>query len=250
LTFCQLEVLRHCLPSSIQRTLKELPESLDETYERILKEIKKPNQDHAHRILQCLVVAVRLLRVEELAEVLAVDFDDSSGITKLKPSWRWEDEEQALLSSCSSLITILRRNDDSRVIQFSHLSVKEFLTSPRLAASSGGISRYHIALKPAHTIWGQICLAILLCLGGLPENGIQGRFPLAIYVARNWVTHVQFGNMSSHLQMPMEILFDLDKPHFKSWLKLRDVDRPPCYDHGSGLPRTIFFSYLIYLPFT
>src|SRR5712671_234399 len=23
-----------------------------------------------------------------------------------------------------------------------------------------------------------------------------------------------------------------------------------CYDHGSGLPRTIFFSYLIYLPFT
>jgi len=23
-----------------------------------------------------------------------------------------------------------------------------------------------------------------------------------------------------------------------------------CYDHGLGLPRTIFFSYLIYLPFT
>jgi len=23
-----------------------------------------------------------------------------------------------------------------------------------------------------------------------------------------------------------------------------------CYDHSSGLPRTIFFSYLIYLPFT
>jgi hypothetical protein len=57
--FCQLETLRHCLPASVRRTLGELPESLDETYERILKEIKKPNRDHARRLLQCLVVAVR-----------------------------------------------------------------------------------------------------------------------------------------------------------------------------------------------
>src|SRR5712671_1660900 len=133
----------------MRRTLAELPESLDETYERILKEIKKPNRDHAHRIFQCLVVAVRPLRVEELAEVLAVDFDDSEGIAKLKPSWRGEDEERALLSSCSSLITIVA-SDDSRVVQFSHSSVKEFLTSPRLAASSGDVSCYHVALNPAH----------------------------------------------------------------------------------------------------
>jgi len=114
-----LQVLRHCLPSSVRRTLAELPESLDETYERVLKEIKKPNRDHAHRIMQCLVVAVRPLRAEELAEVVAVDFDDSSGVAKLKPSWRWEDEEQALLSSCSSLITLVG-SGKSRVVQFSH----------------------------------------------------------------------------------------------------------------------------------
>ena len=95
---CQLESLRHCLPASVRRTLGELPESLDETYERILKEIKKPNRDHARRLLQCLVVAVRPLRIEELAEVLAVDFD-TEGIPRLNASWRWEDQEQALLSS-------------------------------------------------------------------------------------------------------------------------------------------------------
>src|ERR1700742_2815692 len=88
--FCQLEVLRHCLPPSVRRTLDELPESLDETYERVLKEIRKPNRDHALRLLQCLVVAIRPLRVEELAEILAVDFDDKEGIPKLNPSWRWE----------------------------------------------------------------------------------------------------------------------------------------------------------------
>ncbi|KAF8502056.1 hypothetical protein F5888DRAFT_1668832 [Russula emetica] len=105
--FCQLETLRHCLPPSVRRTLDELPESLDETYERVIKEIKKPNRDHALRLLQCLVVAIRPLRVEELAEVLAVDFDDAEGMPKLNTNWRWEDQEQALLSSCSSLIAIV-----------------------------------------------------------------------------------------------------------------------------------------------
>ncbi|KAF8492412.1 hypothetical protein F5888DRAFT_1730670, partial [Russula emetica] len=46
--YCQLEVLRHCFPSSVPRILEELPESLDGTYERILREIRKPNQGHAH----------------------------------------------------------------------------------------------------------------------------------------------------------------------------------------------------------
>ena len=66
-------MLRDCPPSSVLRFLEELPESLDETYERVLREIKKPNRDHARRLLQCLVVAIRPLRVEELAEMLAID---------------------------------------------------------------------------------------------------------------------------------------------------------------------------------
>jgi hypothetical protein len=82
--FCQLEILRQCLPSSVRHFLEELPESLDETYERVLREIKKPNRDHARRLLQCLIVAIRPLRVEELAEVLAVDFDDARRRTEVE----------------------------------------------------------------------------------------------------------------------------------------------------------------------
>src|SRR5712675_601718 len=224
--FCQLEVLRHCLPSSVRRTLNELPESLDETYERVLKEIKKPNRDHAHRLLQCLVVAIRPLRVEELAEVLAVDFDDPEGIAKLKPSWRWEDEEQALLSSCSSLITIVE-SGDSRVVQFSHFSVKEFLTSPRFAASGGDLSRYHIALEPAHTILARACLSILLRSNDAIKNGVQKISPLGGYAARYWVSHAQFEDVSALLRNMMEVLFDLDKPFFAAWLELHDIDTRP-----------------------
>ena len=221
--FCQLESLRHCLPPCVRRTLDELPESLDETYGRVLKEIKRQNRDHTLRLLQCLVVAIRPLQVKELSEVLAVDFDDTSGIPKLKTNWRWEDEEQALLSSCSSLITIVE-TEDSRVVQFSHFSVKEFLTSARLATSSVDVSRYYIDLEPAHTILAQACMSILLQPDDVvEENGVRKRSPLAEYAARHWVTHAHYKRASSFLRKAMEYLFDLDKPHFVAWLQLHNI---------------------------
>ena len=217
-------MLRHCLPPSVRRTLDELPESLDETYERVLREIKKPNRDHARRLLQCLVVAIRPLRVEELAEVLAVDFDDEEGIPKLKLNWRWEDQEQALLSSCSSLIAIVE-SKGSRVVQFSHFSVKEFLTSSRLATSSGDTSRYHIVLEPAHTILAQACLSVLLRLDKSVKRSDAGdSFPLARYAAEHWVAHAQDEKVSSCVRKAMEYLFDADKPYFAAWLQLHDID--------------------------
>ena len=235
--FCQLEVLRDCLPPCVRRTLDELPESLDETYERILKEIKKPNRDHAHRLLSCLVVAIRPLRVEELAEVFAVDFDDEEGIPRLNPIWRWEDQEQALLTSCSSLIAIVK-SGKSRIVQFSHFSVKEFLTSTRLATSSADLLRYHIALEPAHTILAQACLSILLRLDDRVElshgqSGVRNNSPLTEYAAQHWTAHARYENVSSCIRKAMDHLFDLDKPHFAAWLQLHDVDTRP--NPGSAL---------------
>ena len=78
--FCKLEALQDTLPSGLRRTLDELPDSLDETYSRILREIKRSSRDHVHRLLQCLTVAIRPLRVEELAELLAYDFDTAEGL--------------------------------------------------------------------------------------------------------------------------------------------------------------------------
>ena len=233
-----MENLRHCLPPSVRRTLNELPESLDGTYERVLREIKKPNRDHALRLLQCLVVAIRPLRVEELAEVLAVDFEDAEGTPTLNSSWRWEDQEQALLSSCSSLISIVDgsgggddddSDHDSRTVQFSHFSVKEFLTSPRLATPRRDVSYYHVDLERAHTIMAQACLSVLLRSEvRLDQGGISNNSPLAKYAAEHWATHAQFKNVSSYLRHPMECLFDVDRPYFASWLKLHDIDtRPP-----------------------
>ena len=249
--FCQLDALRHCFPPNLRQYLNELPETLDETYERILNCINKAQKDNARRLLQCLTVAVRPLLVEELAELLALDFQASTsgGIPTLKAEWRWDDEEEAVLSTCSSLIAIVR-NGDSRVVQFSHFSVKEYLTSPRLARSPHReVSRFHINLEPAHTIMAQACLATLLRLDEHPGDSDTKKSPLVKYAAEHWVDHAQFEKVSSRVREGMDDLFEGSKPHFAAWVQVHDIDERWLSSCFSSDPRHSVGSPLYYAAF-
>ena len=222
----------------MRRTLAELPESLDETYERIVKDIKKGNRADAYRMLQCLAVAIRPLSVAELAELLAFDFDASAmegGIPQLNPKWRWEDHEQAVLSTCSSLITIVpgRR---SQTVQFSHFSVKEFLLSDRLASSTKGISKYHIVLEDANTLIAKACLGFLLRDLVDESDVTTAPSPLARYAAEHWVSHAKVENVASRIRHGMETLFDPEQPYFSAWINLFNADYRKW---GSGLESKI-----------
>ena len=230
--FCQLETLRHCFPPNLRQFLNELPESLDETYERILKGINKTQKEDARRLLQCLTVAARPLRVEELAELLAFDFHAMSngGVPTLREDWRWNNHEQAVLSTCSSLIAIVR-DGDSRVVQFSHFSVKEYLTSARLAQSGGDVSRFHVDLNAAHMILAPACLGTLLRLDE-HNSGPKG-FPLREYASRHWVEHAQSEDVSTRVQDAMDDLFDGSKRYFWAWLRVHDIDKPRRTFYGS-----------------
>ena len=233
--------------------LNELPETLDETYERILQEIPKSNRVYAHRLLQCLTVAVRPLRVEELAEVLAVDLDATGGIPKLNEDLRWEDQEQAVLFACSSLIAVVW-DDDLRVVQFSHFSVKEFLTSGRLTTSTIVTSHdYHILLEPSHTIMAQACLSVLLRLDSHINEDSLKDFPLARYASQHFGDHAEFGTVFVHIRDGIDDLLDADKPHFAAWLWVRKgalwrpLERPeasPLY-HVAGFGFRAMVDYLI-----
>ena len=195
-----------------------MPKTLDETYERILQEIHTANRVHAHRLLQCLTVAVRPLRVQELAEVLAVDFGAAGGIPKLNEDWRWKDQEQAVLTACSSLIAVVDFRD-SQIVQFSHYSVKEFLTSDRLAAAEIDTLRYHhIRLEPAHTIITQACIGVLLRME-YPIDRVK-TFPLADYAAKHFADHAELGDAMSQISDGIDRLLDPDQPYFAAWMSL------------------------------
>src|SRR6201996_2081041 len=211
--FCQLEVLRHCFPTNLRHALEELPKSLDETYKRILKDINNVNWGHAYRLLQCLTVASRPLRVGELAELIAFDF--TGGVPKLIADWHWEDREEAVLSACSSLVSVIS-DKGSRVVQFSHFSVKEFLTSVRLTSCMEE-SRFYIAIEPSHVILAQACLGVLLCVDDLANKGISEKIPLSEYAAEYWHQHARIGNVELEIADAMDYFFDMGKPHFSAW---------------------------------
>ena len=217
--FCQLDRLRRCLPPRITKALDELPETLDETYERTLLDIDKDNWEYAHRLFQCIVVAPRPLRVEELAEFLAFKSGEGGRLT-FQEDWRPEDPRDMVLSTCSSLITIVNV-DDSPVIQFSHFSVREYLTSTRIA--EGRVSCYSIPLEPAHLFVTQACLSFLLQLDEHVTKEYIENSPLSRYAARYWTYHAEFWNVSSHAGDLIKTLFDPRSHHLTNWVLIYDT---------------------------
>jgi ankyrin repeat protein len=210
---CQVIHICDCIPARIPQALAELPETLDETYERSLRGINKANWEFAHRMFQFVSVASRPLYVKELADLLAFDFKAGS-IPKFHKDWRLEDPADAVLSTCSTLLAIVDDYDGFSVVQFSHFSVKEFLTSTRLAESTDIISRrYHVSTTAAHTLVAQACLGILLHLDqDITSNSLEN-FPLAEYAAEHWVDHARFEDVSRNVEDGMKQLFDPSNPH-------------------------------------
>ena len=242
--FLQLKTLRHAVQPNVRRILERLPKTLDETYERVLKNINENNQTHARHLLHCLAVSVRPLRVEELAEILTFDFDATKGsIPTFHPDRRPTNQEAAVLSICSSLITIVD-NRGSRVVQFSHLSVKEFLTSNHLASPTRHLTSYHILPGPAHTIFVQVCLGLLLYSNDRNHEKSVVVSPLAEYAAQHWVTHAQFEDVASRVMDGIKLLFDPNKPHFEAWIRLFDIDVSSSRNIPSEIPSPLYYSTL------
>jgi Ankyrin repeats (3 copies) len=231
--YCQVVYICGCIPARIQHALAELPETLDETYQRTLREINKADWEFAHRLFQFVAVASRPLRVEELAELLAFDFK-AGPIPKFHEGWRIEDPVDAVLSTCSSLLAIID-GGYRKVIQFSHFSVKEFLTSTRLAeASDIIIRRYHVSMAPAHTLVAQACLGILLHLNKdvIASNSLK-KWPLAEYAAEFWTDHAQLEGVWQKVEDGVKQLVDPRKPHleltvwiYNPWTGNQRAERP------------------------
>ena len=224
---CQLDTLRRCCPSSIRKALNELPATLDETYARALEGIPKENLQHAHRLFQCLVAALRPLRVEELTEIFAIEFDLGAP-PNLVADWRPENPGEAILSACqcSTLIDINDVDEGSKIVQLSHLSVREFLTSDRLRTSGiGNIRHYHVPLDAAHTTLTQACVTVLLQLCEKACKERLATLPLAFYAAQYWFQHVKDEKVASRFQHATKQLFDLCQPYLTAWLWMYDVDQ-------------------------
>src|SRR6266550_7297880 len=191
---------------------------------RALNEIDKQNWEYAHCLFQCVAAASRPLRADELAGFLAFDFE-AGPIPTFLAEWLPEDPTHTVLSTCSSLLAVVIVND-SPVLQFAHFSVKEYLTSARLAEGKDTISRFHVSMTPAHTIVAQACLGVLLYLDENITKDSLKDFPLAEYTAEHWVEHARIENVWSKVQDGMKRLFVPTKSHLSVWVWIYDPEAP------------------------
>ena len=161
------------------------------------------------------------------SEIFAVDFDlDTVTAPYLMNAWRPENPEEAILSTCSTLISVIDDDNDSKFVQFSHFSVKEFLISDRLRTSKvANIRNDHIPLDVAHTLLARACLTVLLHLDEKMDKKRLATFPLALYAARHWFEHAKYEGVAPQVQGAMEELFNPRKPYLTSWVWIHDVDQ-------------------------
>ncbi|TVY25789.1 Ankyrin repeat and KH domain-containing protein mask [Lachnellula hyalina] len=85
------------------KTLDDLPETLDDTYARILSQIDKNDKMEARRALLWLAFSARPLRIEELAEAAVVDPESDSPFS---PENRLLDPHGDILEILGSLVNI------------------------------------------------------------------------------------------------------------------------------------------------
>lgn len=116
---CSLETLNRCVTrKEVRAALNNLPEGLDETYERILRAIDTNDREGklARRALTWLVAALRPLHLDELMEGLSINLRKRALDSDFRPM-----HNGALLDACGSLVTYIKQTG---LIILSHFSVK------------------------------------------------------------------------------------------------------------------------------
>ncbi|KAF8493459.1 hypothetical protein F5888DRAFT_1926975 [Russula emetica] len=212
----QLHALGGNTLSQTSEILEEVGTPRDEEFAQALHDIPKEKIQYSVDLFQCLVAAIRPLSLKELANISA-ELDSNA-----------DPHEDAVLSAYPTLIA--RDKDDPTIIQFSHESLKEFLTSNRLRTSRiENSSRYHFSLEAAHATLARVCINVLLRFDETADiTHLKKRSPLALYAAQYWVQHTKQGNAATGNQgvmESMERLFDPSKSHLEAWIWMHDVDK-------------------------
>jgi hypothetical protein len=131
---CQLDILgRLNSAADIRYSLTQLPKTLDETYERILANIPAESIKYAKRALHLLAFDLEITTLRSLAE--AVIFDEAR-CTFIEDDRLLDPKD--ILEICTCLITydIMAAFREDFKVQLAHYSVREYITSERIKATT------------------------------------------------------------------------------------------------------------------
>ena len=231
----------------LRQTLDSLPETLDETYDRILCQIDPLSKREVLSILQWLTFSLRPLSLNEVAEIVAFDVDS---VDKFNSENRLADPED-VLNMCSSLVISIETNNDHedsnddlsdflanntsatstsrarRFVRLAHFSVKEYLVSDRIRTGSAAFFTIDEEASNARIgATGLSCLQLYneALFPGAKEFSTE--FPIARYSAKFWYKHLSAIGGTAHLSSiaPATELF-LSERKMRNWIDLYNLDQ-------------------------
>ena len=211
---------------ALRDTLRALPEGLFETYDRILERIDHHDHEYVSRMLKWLIGSVRPLKLEELAEAIAID----PSKIELDPEDRFRDPTE-ILDLCSSLITL--RSDN--VIVLAHFSVREYLLSDRLAKQPPCIAKFAITRSESNRHIARCYMTYVFTIGiqirGLGRGVFDERtFPLFRYITiASIARYLDFDAVRPWV----EVHFPSDDKGYQQFLHLVAYASPPAVNEDN-----------------
>ncbi len=232
---CQLRSLQSCPCSEdhLDRLLGSLPQSLDETYERMLCNIDHGLIEDARRILALLCFAPRPLTVRELIDGIAVEIYHSPRLNRKR---RLQDSND-IREICLGFIDIGLGADPTdetyyekeltSIVRIAHFSVQEYLESDRIRHQKA--RKFSLTSGIEHAEIAQICLIYLLdpALSSSELNEtVLKEYPLAQFAATYWYHHYKEAVCSDSKLVNLALKLFQRQETFLTWVRLHDIDRP------------------------
>jgi ankyrin repeat domain-containing protein 50 len=256
--FCQFEELEKCPPlrASIEKALKNLPRTLNETYERLLASIEGEDcQRIARNCLVWLAFSRRTFYLEELAEAAVLSEDFSEDFSKLQrlpdPHYIFELLGSLIVSSQTPVevyggekgidMTIQQRN----TVTLAHFSIVDYLVSEEIRNSKA--ASFALDDISAEVFISKTCIRYLhgfdrstsmqqkiICLEDKFVWDSQRKFiweaqgfPLLDYACKYWAPHVKRIPFESQARVQEAVMrLFLSKSTLLCWIQTRKPRYP------------------------
>ncbi|KAJ3572718.1 hypothetical protein NPX13_g4955 [Xylaria arbuscula] len=197
---CQFDVLKkYHSTAEIYEALEKLPQGLNETYDRILKNIDKEFLAQSIILLKWLVASVWPLSIEELSE--ACIFRPERDLP-FDAKYRQFGPQECIMHISSLTVQYegfnnnTSKHDSKKVtyIHLAHFSVEEYLTSNSSVDSE--IAAFFFTKIDAHLLVAHSSLIYHLYRSTLRDEEVID-LPLLEYAQENWMSHLEIAPRES-----------------------------------------------------
>lgn len=251
-----MDLIKNCKQvGKVRSRLKDLPETLDDTYDRILASIPEENWQIARTAMMLLSHSIRPLTLEELAEGMVVDYEAQN----FEPEEHRLTNYRHVLEICSSLVSVSKNRHsphqnlwlqqknniehgviwghgvgkEVEVVQFAHFSVQEYMSLQRVKTEPH-VARFRFKPASAHTAIIELSLVYLLKFsGGVRLQRIDfAAFPFLAYAAQCWPEHWRLQLSEPDQETVNELirqLLDSEPDSCSNYINYINVCRPDAF---------------------